>query len=100
MQTITLDIPQTIWNANPNIVLLKKRLFEYLVLDEYQKGTISLREGAKLLGLTYEGFMDFLGSHQMSFINASREELQESYERFSAYISKSECKKDNLRKEF
>lgn len=85
-KTITVNIPQTIWNANPNPVLLKKRLLEYLVLDEYQKGTISLREGAKALGLSYEGFMDFLGAHQMSFINASRDEAQESYKRFSAYM--------------
>lgn len=86
MQTITIDIPQPIWNVESDLAALKQRIIEYLVLDEYQNGKISIREGARILGLTYEGFIDFLGNHHLSFINASRAELDESYQRFSSYM--------------
>lgn len=86
MHTITIPIPQPIWNVEPDIAALQQRLEEYLILDEYQRGSISLREGAAMLHLSYEEFMDFLGSHRVSFINATLEESQESYRAFSNYM--------------
>ncbi|GAK52040.1 hypothetical protein U14_03287 [Candidatus Moduliflexus flocculans] len=86
IHAITIPIPQPIWNAEPDIAALQQRLLEYLILDEYQRGLISIREGAAMLHLSYEEFMDFLGSHRVSFINANSDELQESYRMFSDYM--------------
>ena len=86
MPTMSLEIPQVIWEIEPNMTALQRRIVEYLVLDEYQKGKISIRDGAKILGLSYEEFMDFLGAHQVSFSNATPEERQESYTHFRTYM--------------
>lgn len=86
MHTIAIPVPQPIWNAEPDRKALQRRLLEYLVLDEYQRGVISIRESASMLELSYEEFMDFLGAHRVSFINATPEELEQSYQRFSAYM--------------
>lgn len=77
MQTITLEMPESVVASYPSLELLKQVIYEDFVASEYQKGSISLREGAQLLGLTYEAFMmDFLGSRKMSLINGTREELE------------------------
>jgi hypothetical protein len=36
--------------------------------------------------LSYEEFMDFLGAHQVSFINVTPEEVKKSYTRFRTYM--------------
>ena len=42
MQTMSLEIPQVIGELEPNMAALKRRMIEYLVLDEYQHGKISM----------------------------------------------------------
>lgn len=86
MYTISIEIPQVIWDIEPNISILKRRMIEYLVLDEYQNGKISIREGARILGMNYEEFMDFLGMHHISFINVTPEEQKDSYANFRTYM--------------
>jgi predicted HTH domain antitoxin len=77
MQAITLEIPESVATNYSSLELLKQVIYEDFVANEYQKGFISLREGAQMLGLTYETFMvDFLGNRKISFINGSREELE------------------------
>ncbi len=72
MQTVTLEIPESIAAGYTSLASLKQAVYEDFVAGEYQKGAISLREGARMLGLTYEAFMiDFLGSRQISVINGS-----------------------------
>jgi hypothetical protein len=49
---------------------------------------ISLGKAADLLGLTYAEFFGLLGSKGLSPINASPEDLDESYRRFVELMDK------------
>lgn len=51
-------------------------------LHERQRGYISLGRAAELLGMTYSEFFNLLGQKGRSFINASPEELEDSYQHF------------------
>jgi len=76
MQTIAIEIPEEVIPTYQNLEQLKKIMLEHFVANEYRKGNISIRQGAKLLGLTYQQFMiDFLGSRKISVINRTPEEL-------------------------
>ncbi len=76
MPAITLVMPDDVIARYRNIGEVKQLLYEDFVANEYQKGNISLRQGANLLGLTYETFMvDFLGGRQIPFINGTPQEL-------------------------
>jgi len=71
MLTIQLEIPEEISAYYHPPQQLSQIVYEDFIAQEFQKGHISLGQGAQLLGLTYEQFMiDFLGERRMSFINA------------------------------
>ena len=84
MANVVVEIPDDILENYNNIDEVKKAIYEDFVADEYKKGNITIRQGAKMLGLTYEQFMvDFLGGKEISFINATKDELIEN-EKFAA----------------
>ncbi len=56
------------------------------VISEFQKGHLTIRESAKLLDLTYEGFIELLGERNLSFINTSQDELAQSYVHFEIQL--------------
>lgn len=64
---------------------LQRRLYEDIIISEFQRGNLSIRDCAELLDLTYEGFMEFLGKRKRSFITASKDELEESYLNFQRF---------------
>lgn len=79
MANVVVEIPDDILDNYENIDDVKTAIYEDFVADEYKKGNISIRQGAKMLGLTYEQFMvDFLGKKRISFINATKDELTEN----------------------
>jgi predicted HTH domain antitoxin len=87
MQAITLEIPESVAAGYSSLELLKQIIYEDFVANEYQKGAISLREGAQILGLTYETFMvDFLGNRKISFINGTCEELELEEQQEEAWL--------------
>ncbi|EDN71467.1 hypothetical protein BGP_1865 [Beggiatoa sp. PS] len=87
MQAITLEIPESVIAGYSSLELLKQVIYEDFVASEYQKGSISLREGAQMLGLTYEAFMvDFLGHRKISLINGTREELELEEQQENAWL--------------
>jgi len=87
MQAITLEIPESVVAGYSSLGLLKQIIYEDFVANEYQKGSISLREGAQILGVTYETFMvDFLGSRKILFINGTREELELEEQQEEAWL--------------
>ena len=55
---------------------------------ERQRGVINLGKAAELLGLNYAAFFDLLGHKGLSPINASPEDLDESYRRFAELMDK------------
>ena len=87
MPTIEIDIPDEILANYQSIDEVKQEIYEDFVADEYKKGNISIRQGAKMLGITYEEFMiDFLGSRKISFINGTTRELELESEQEEAWL--------------
>lgn len=85
-KTLNIEIPDKITENYPSIDELKRSIFEDIVISEYLKGNLSIRESASLLQLTYEGFIELLGKRDIPFITASKKELKESYQHFESFI--------------
>ena len=89
MPTITLNIPEEIVENYQTREALTQAISEDIVANEYQKGNLSIRQSAKILGLTYEEFMvNFLGDRKISFINGTHSELEEEYQQEEAWLDK------------
>ena len=89
-KTINIDVPDVILENYKNADDMEQSLYEDMIIREYQKGNISIREAAEILGLTYEGFMEWLGERKISFINASKEELEQDYKEFEEFMERHE----------
>jgi predicted HTH domain antitoxin len=85
-KTINIKIPDTIIENYRTIDELERSIYEDIIVSEYLKGNLSIRDSAELLGLTYEGFIEFLGERKHSFISATKNELEESYHNFEAFM--------------
>lgn len=85
-KTISLEIPEAIAEHHGSVDELERSLFEDISISEFQKGNLSIRDNAQFWGLTYEGFIEFLGKRKISFINATKEELEESYRHFETFM--------------
>jgi predicted HTH domain antitoxin len=87
--TIYVEIPDMILERYTSPTELERSIYEDIIISEFQKGHLTIRESAKLLDLTYEGFMELLGERNLSFINASQDELKQSYEDFERFLQTS-----------
>lgn len=85
-QTVSLEIPDLIAKRYPSAAALKQALYADIVIRAFQKGELTLREGAALLNTTYEGFVVWLGERGVSFIAAGEDELRASSEQFEAFL--------------
>jgi len=85
-QAITIEIPDSIAEQYATWGELKESIYESVVIREFQKGVLTIRESAQILGLTYEGFMEWLGERGLSFITATPQELEESYNNFEKFM--------------
>mgnify|MGYP001237723029 CR=1 FL=1 len=83
MPTIMVDIPDDIAETFHDIEELRQTLYEDFVIEQRQQGKISLGRAAELLGISYTEFFDLLGEKGLSFINATPQELEESYQHFT-----------------
>lgn len=84
-QMINMQIPDAIAENYITMDELQRGLYEDIIISEFQKGNLSIRDCAELLNLTYEGFLEFLGERKLSFITASKDELEESYANFERF---------------
>jgi hypothetical protein len=58
-----------------------------LLPTNIKKAISPIRQGAKMLGLTYEQFMvDFLGDQKISFINGTPSELETEFQQEDAWL--------------
>lgn len=83
MATITLEIPDELACQFDTEEDIRRTVFEDFVIEQHQSGTLSLGEAAKLLNITYTEFFHLLGQKGLSFINATDEEREQSYQRFT-----------------
>ena len=86
MATITIHIPDELACYFESEEDIQRTIYEDFVIEQRQSGTISLGEAARLLDITYTDFFALLGQKGLSFINATTDELQESYQQFTDVI--------------
>lgn len=86
LTTIQIKIPEILSENYHTPREMEQSFYEDIIIGEYQKGQISIREAAKLIGVTYEGFMEWLGKRKISFINATQQELKQDYEQFEQFM--------------
>jgi hypothetical protein len=86
MQTISITIPQTLSDQYVDVNTLQSLMIQNFVVAEYQRGSLSLRESAAILELTYNQFIDLLGQYHLSFINADKSEIVSSYHAFHSFM--------------
>lgn len=82
MTLVTLEIPDELAANFESIHELRRTLYEDFVIEQRQQGRLSLGEAAALLDLTYSEFFMLLGKKGLSYVNADRAELDDSYQRF------------------
>ena len=83
MTTLTLEIPDELACQFDTEEDMRRTVYEDFVIERRQNGSLSLGEAAKLLNITYTEFFHLLGQKGLSFINATGDELDESYQRFT-----------------
>lgn len=85
-QTVTIKVPEVIAEQYQTQEELRQSIYESMIIREFQKGMLTIRECAQILGLTYEGYIDWLGARKLSFITATPQELEESYNNFEKFM--------------
>ena len=88
MPTVTIDIPTDIAERFDTLDDLRQTLYEDFVIEQRQRGNISLGRAAELLDISYREFFDLLGQKGLSFINASSQEQDESYQHFHQVMNR------------
>ena len=86
LTTIQIKVPQLLSETYQDPDDMEQSFYEDIILGEYQKGLISIREAAEILGLAYEGFLEWLGERKISFISATKGELEQDYREFEQFM--------------
>ena len=82
MATVTIEIPDELAEQFTSVDEIRRTVYEDFIIEQRQKENLSLGQAAELLGITYTEFFDLLGKKGLSFINATPDELNESYRQF------------------
>ena len=86
MTTITIDIPDELLHNFHSIENVRRTLYENFIIEQRQRGIISLNKASELLGLSYTQFFALLGEKGLSFINATTADLENSYNNFNTFM--------------
>jgi len=87
MTTVTIEIPDEILDHFDDLNAVRRTVYEDFIIEQRRRGNVSLGRAAELLGKNYTEFFELLGQKGLSFINANRQELDESYQRFENVMS-------------
>ena len=82
MATITIDVSDEMLESFDSLDQVRETMYENFIIEQRQRGNVSLGRAAELLGISYTEFFDLLGKKGLSFINATPRELNESYQNF------------------
>ncbi len=85
-QTVIISVPDTIVESYPTQDALKHSIYESMIINEFQKGFLSIQESAQLLGLSYEDFLEYLNQKNISFIIATPQDLEDSYQELEDFL--------------
>jgi hypothetical protein len=83
MPAITVEIPDDLAANFATTEAIARALFEDVVIEQRQRGAISLGKAAEILGLTYAEVFELLGSKGLGPVNASLQAREQSYCRFA-----------------
>ena len=86
LTTIQIKVPNLLSEPYQDPDAMEQSFYEDIILGEYQKGLLSIREAAEILGLAYEGFLEWLGERKISFISATKGELEQDYREFEQFM--------------
>ncbi|MEK7273632.1 MAG: UPF0175 family protein [Candidatus Desantisbacteria bacterium] len=79
MTTVTIEIPTELTKQFSSTDEIRRTVYEDFIIEQRQRGNISLGKAAEMLGITYTEFFGLLGKKGLSFINATHDELDKSY---------------------
>jgi len=82
MATITIDVSDEMLESFDSLDQVRETMYEDFIIEQRQRGNVSLGRAAELLGISYSELFDLLGKKGLSFINATPRELNESYQNF------------------
>ncbi len=85
-KTISINIPDDILEDYQTLDDVRRAVYEDLIIEERQKGNISMGRAAQLLSITYTEFFDLLGSRGFSWINVTKEDREQSYMLFEEFL--------------
>lgn len=91
MATITINVPDKMLESFDSLEQVRETMYEDFIIEQRQRGNISLARAAELLGISYTEFFDLLGKKGLSFINETPRELNESYQNFEKLMEQ-DCK--------
>ena len=86
MTEVTIEIPDELAEQFNSMDEIRRTVYEDFIIEQRQQGNLSLGQAAELLGITYTEFFDLLGKKGLPFINATSDELNESYRRFEGIM--------------
>jgi len=78
MRTITLEVPDVIWEShNQDIDAVKEEVRQGIVIWEYLNGHLTLAECGEILKTGYRGFLELLWSRGIPIDGLGNDELEE-----------------------
>jgi predicted HTH domain antitoxin len=75
-KTITIELPESLTRLWKSDKELTKEMKESLILELVRKHRISFREGASLLDMEYQDFLDLMAEHNIPMTNYEPGELK------------------------
>lgn len=88
MATVTIGIPDELAEQFKSGDEIRRTVYEDFIIEQRQQGHLSLGQAADLLGINYTEFFDLLGQKGLSFINATSDELDDSYREFEGVMER------------
>ncbi|TES92187.1 MAG: hypothetical protein E3J87_05985 [Candidatus Cloacimonadota bacterium] len=76
-KTISIELPESLTRLWKSDEELTKEMKESLILELVRKHKLSFREGAKLLDIVYQDFLDLMSEHDVPMVDYEPGELKE-----------------------
>jgi len=84
MPALSIEIPQIVLNQYGNLDDAKKSIMEDIIIQERQKGMLTIREAAKELNVSYSEYAHILETRGLPLENSTKEERSENFKRFES----------------
>lgn len=86
--TITFEIPDEIVNNFRDLEEMKNTAFQDFIIEERQRGNISMGKTVEILGKDYSEVVSLLGKYRFPVCNLSRKELEEGSNNLKEFMQR------------